>query len=57
MDAQLAQQRAAAVCAFLKAHDAAVRTTVVSYGGSRPLVTKGNGKARAANRRVTITFA
>jgi flagellar motor protein MotB len=34
-----------------------VRTTVVSFGGTRPLVAKGTTKARAANWRVTITFA
>jgi outer membrane protein OmpA-like peptidoglycan-associated protein len=55
-DYQLALSRAQAVCSFLKAHHAAVRTTVVSFGGTRPLVVKGTQKSRATNRRVTITF-
>ena len=52
----LAMARATAVCDFLKAHGAAVRTQAVSYGGTRPLVTAGDSAARAQNRRVTVTF-
>ena len=52
----LAQQRASVVCAFLVSHGAAAHTSVVSYGGTRPLVTAGDSAARAQNRRVTITF-
>jgi outer membrane protein OmpA-like peptidoglycan-associated protein len=50
----LSLERAGAICALIHADRASIRTTVVGYGGNRPVIVGGTAADRAANRRVVL---
>jgi outer membrane protein OmpA-like peptidoglycan-associated protein len=50
----LSLDRAGAICALIHADRPGIRTTVVGYGGSRPVIVGGTAADRAQNRRVIL---
>jgi CshA-type fibril repeat protein len=53
-EVRLSQQRAATICAALRAYGANVTTSSVGYGPRHPVVIGGTAQARKQNRRVVI---